>query len=43
MLTDFATVTRYAGELDPIGEDEARAAVAVADRVWSAVRDLVER
>lgn len=43
VLTDFATVTRYPGEWDPIGEDEARAAVAVADRVWSALRDLVER
>jgi HEPN domain-containing protein len=37
LLTDYATVTRYPGEWDPISTEDAHAAVAVARRVRSAV------
>ncbi len=41
LLTDYATVTRYPGDWDPIGADEARAAVAVARRVHAAAAAIL--
>ncbi len=37
-LTDFATVTRYPGDYEPITLAEARRAVAVAHRVRRQIR-----
>lgn len=38
-LTEYATVTRYPGDYDPIPLTEAREAVTLARRVRKAVRD----
>jgi HEPN domain-containing protein len=37
-LTDYATVTRYPGDYDPIPLDEARRAVTVARRIRNQIR-----
>ena len=42
-LTDYATVTRYPGDDEPISLTEARAAVKLAHRVRSAVRRLLPK
>jgi len=38
LLTDYATVTRYPGDYDPVSLSEARHAVALARRVRAVVR-----
>ena len=42
-LTDYATVTRYPGDYEPIPLAEARRAVAIARRVRKEVRSLLPR
>jgi HEPN domain-containing protein len=42
-FTDYATVTRYPGDYDPIGLDEARWSVVVARRVRRHIRSLLPR
>jgi len=41
-LTDYATVTRYPGNYEPISVTEARQAVKIARRVQREVRKLLE-
>jgi HEPN domain-containing protein len=41
LLTDYATVTRYPGEYEPVSHDEATYAVELAKRVRSAVRRVL--
>lgn len=43
LLTDYATVTRYPGDYEPVGLAEARRAVRLARRVRSAVRGELPR
>lgn len=38
MLTDYATVTRYPGDYEPVTHDEAREAVALARHIRAVVR-----
>ncbi len=40
-LTDYATITRYPGDYEPISLTEARRAVSVARRVRRAVRKVL--
>ncbi|MGH7564159.1 MAG: HEPN domain-containing protein [Gemmatimonadota bacterium] len=40
-LTDYATVTRYPGDYEPISVEEARAAVEVARRARDCLRGLL--
>lgn len=40
-LTDYATVTRYPGDYDPITLEEARAAVELARRARASLRKLL--
>lgn len=40
-LTDYATVTRYSGDYDPITIEEAREAVLIARRARDSFRELV--
>ena len=42
-LTDYATVTRYPGDYEPIPLSETRRALRVARRVRSAIRTLLPR
>ena len=42
-LTDYATVTRYPGDYEPISLGEARQAVKIARRVRREVRKLLEK
>lgn len=42
-LTDYATVTRYPGNYEPISLTEARQAVKIARRVRREVRKLLEK
>jgi len=42
-LTDYATVTRYPGDYEPISVAEARQAVKIARRVRREVRKLLEK
>ncbi len=42
-LTEYATVTRYPGDYEPISPSEARAAVKVARRVRSEIRKLLPK
>lgn len=42
-LTDYATVTRYPGDYEPIPLSETRRALRVARRVRSAIRKLLLR
>lgn len=42
-LTEYATVTRYPGDYEPISVSEARRTVALARRVKKAVRQLLPR
>jgi hypothetical protein len=42
-LTDYATVTRYPGDYEPIPLSETRKALRVARRVRSAIRKLLPR
>jgi len=41
-LTEYATVTRYPGDYEPISLSEARQAVAIARRVRREVRKVLE-
>ena len=41
-LTDYATVTRYPGDYEPITKTEARQAVKIARRVRREARKLIE-
>jgi HEPN domain-containing protein len=41
-LTEYATVTRYPGDYEPISLTEARKAVAVARRIRREVRKFLE-
>jgi HEPN domain-containing protein len=41
-LTEYATVTRYPGDYEPISVNEARRAVATARRVRREIRRLLE-
>ena len=43
MLTDYATVTRYPGNYEPISVTEARKAVKIARRVRREVRKLLAK
>lgn len=43
LLTDYATVTRYPGNYDPVALPEARRAVTLARRVRAAVRKELPR
>ncbi|MEK6776883.1 MAG: HEPN domain-containing protein [bacterium] len=43
LLTDYATVTRYPGDSEPIPLAEARRAVAIARRVRKSVRRLLPK
>jgi HEPN domain-containing protein len=43
VLTDYATVTRYPGDYEPIPPADARHAVALARRVRRSVRRLLPR
>lgn len=38
LLTDYATVTRYPGDYEPVSHEEAALAVEIATRIRSAVR-----
>lgn len=38
LLTDYATVTRYPGDYEPVSYEEAAHAVELAGRVRAAVR-----
>jgi HEPN domain-containing protein len=40
-LTEYATVTRYPGDYEPISLSEARQAVKTARRVWKEIRRLL--
>jgi HEPN domain-containing protein len=40
-LTDYATVTRYPGDYEPITAEEARAAVEMARRARASLRTLL--
>jgi HEPN domain-containing protein len=42
-LTDYATVTRYPGDYEPISLGDARQAVKIARRVRREVRKLLEK
>jgi hypothetical protein len=42
-LTDYATVTRYPGDYEPIPLSETRKALRVARRVRSPIRKLLPR
>ena len=42
-LTDYATVTRYPGDYEPISLSEARQAVKIARRVRREVRKILEK
>lgn len=42
-LTDYATVTRYPGDYEPISLSEARRAVAIARRVRRQIRKMLPR
>lgn len=39
LLTDYATVTRYPGDYEPVSHEEAGHAVALADRIRAAVQE----
>lgn len=39
LLTDYATVTRYPGDYEPVTHEEAGDAVGLAGRIRAAVRD----
>lgn len=39
LLTDYATVTRYPGDYEPVSHEEAGHAVELADRIRAAVRE----
>lgn len=41
VLTDYAGETRYPGDWEPVGEDEYRQAVLLADRVYEWVLSLI--
>ena len=43
LLTDYATVTRYPGDYEPVTVTEARRAVTLARRVRTAVRKKLPR
>ncbi len=43
LLTDYATVTRYPGDYEPVSLTEARHAVMLARRIRSAVRQELPR
>lgn len=43
LLTDYATVTRYPGDYEPVTVSEARRAVTLARRVRAAVRKELPR
>jgi len=42
-LTDYATITRYPGDYEPISAAEARQAVKIARRVRRGIRELLEK
>lgn len=39
LLTDYATVTRYPGDYEPVSHEEAGHAVELADRIRAAVQE----
>jgi hypothetical protein len=42
-LADYATVTRYPGDYEPISLNEARKAVAMARRIRREIRKLLPK
>lgn len=42
ILTDYAVTTRYPGDWEPVGEEEYRRALELAEAVWEWVEGYVQ-